>query len=75
MALDELRRTQQQVQQEVDSAEQAVGRTVQQLDQHLQQLDATAPVSHKTYTEQILRARTPPAPETKLPEQQRFPID
>lgn len=75
MALDELRQTQQQVQQEVDSAAQAVGQTVQQLDQHLQQLDTAPPASTKTYTEQILRAREPAAPEIKPPEQQRFPID
>ncbi len=75
MALEELRKTQQQVQQDVTSAEQAVGQMGQQLDQHLQQLDVPPPVPPRNYTEQILRAREQTVPETKPPEQQRFPID
>jgi len=75
MELEELRQAQRHVQQEVDSAEQVVRTSVQQLDQHLQQLDIPAEPPPKTYTEQILRARKQTTPEANIPEQQRFPID
>lgn len=78
MALDELRKTQQKVQQEVGAVEQALQQTTQQVSQQVQQLNDAVAQSVQDASKE-LQAPVLPDPskrtEAEIEFQKRFPID
>lgn len=75
MALDELRKMQQKVQQEADATQRALNLVSQQLDQQVQQLDTAITQPAQALMQEIKNPTKPTPPEAKIPEQQKFPID
>ena len=75
MALDEMRQMQQKVQQEADATERALSLVSQKLDQQVQQLNTAVAQPAQTIMHEIQNPAKPAPLESKIPEQQKFPID
>ena len=75
MALDELRKMQQKVQQEADSTERALDLVSQQLDQQVQQLNTAVAQPAQAVAQEIQSPAKPATLDSKIPVQQKFPID
>ncbi len=75
MALDELRQMQQKVQQEADATERALGLVSQKLEQQVQQLNTAVTQPAQTIMQEIQSPAKLVPLDSKIPEQQKFPID
>ncbi|KAF0203865.1 MAG: sec-independent protein translocase protein [Gallionellaceae bacterium] len=75
MALDEFRKMQQKVQQEADASEHALSLVSQELDQQVQQLNTAVAQPEEAIVQDIQSPAKPVPLESKIPEQQKFPID
>lgn len=75
MALDEFRKMQQKVQQEADASEHALSLVSQELDQQVQQLNTAVAQPEEAIVQDIQSLAKPVPLESKIPEQQKFPID
>lgn len=75
MALEEMRQMQQKVQQEADATERALSLVSQKLDQQVKQLNTAVAQPAQTIMQEIQSPAKPAPLESKIPEQQKFPID
>jgi sec-independent protein translocase protein TatB len=75
MALDDLRKMKEKLQQEATATERALNLVSQELDQQVQQLNTTVAHSAQAATQEETVPMRPVSPAPKIPEQQKFPID
>jgi sec-independent protein translocase protein TatB len=74
MALEEMRKVQQDVSQQVASTTEALNLVEQELDQRMQKIDEEVARGNQNPVKHFSSAAIKP-PEQKIPEQQTFPID